>query len=219
MFRGDDLVGRRFGASMAVAVIALMGLSACAPEPAADGGARGDGSSSASASASAEADADSSGSDESATAGEDAGADDEAGSDASSVGEGDRKANGAASGSSEGGWPQQGDPQDTSKSTTLPASFPVADFVVPDGARIDDAGERSASEWYLVLTAEDRAAADALWQSIVSASGFAESERSETGDGGVAATLTHGTLSVTALQIPQKNGSVLLSFDITAVGG
>lgn len=216
MFRRDVPGAYRSGVRVAVAAIVFIGLSGCAPEPSADGGASGDTSS---ASASMEAKANSSGTGESAAAGDGAGADEDPGSDASAAGAGDHKANGDASGNSESGWPEQGDPQDTPKSTTLPASFPVASFIVPDGADIDDAGERSASEWYLVLVADDRAGAEELWRTIISSSGFTESDRSETGDGGVAATLTSGALSVSALQIPQKNGSVLLSFDITAAGG
>lgn len=197
MFRREDASALRFGLSIAVTASMLVGLSGCAPEPSeGDGASTGDSSSSASA----EATSDSSGGDPNAAAG-------------------DQKSHGAASESGENGWPQQGDPQDTSKSTTLPASFPESNFVVPDGATIDDAGERSANEWYLVLSAKDRAVADELWQSISSASEFAESERSETSDGGVAASWVNIALSVTALQIPQADGSVLLSFDITAADG
>ncbi|MEJ6489191.1 hypothetical protein PQI23_05605 [Leucobacter sp. USCH14] len=173
----------------------LVGLSACAPEPS-DGG-NSDSASSASADA-------------------DAGA---AGSEASSTADGEKKASGDASGDSDGGWPQQGDPQENSKSTSLPASFPSDSFAVPDGAVIDDAGERSAGEWYLVLNAKDQADADASWQAIVDASGFTESDRSETENGDVSATLTNAGVSVFALQIPQEDGSVLVSFDITATGG
>ncbi|KTR85807.1 hypothetical protein [Leucobacter chromiiresistens] len=186
----DSKAAVRLGASAVVATVLLLGLGGCAPEPTTPDGGTG-------ASASADADA-------AAGGGADSGAD-----------SGEQK----ASGDSDGGWPQQGDPQEGAKSTSLPESFPSDGFVVPAGARIDDAGERSPGSWYLVLAAEDQSEADALWQSVVSGSGFAEADRVEGDAGDVSATLTNGALSVFALQIPQDDGSMLVSYDITAVGG
>ena len=186
----------QFVLGVIAAAALLVGLSGCAPEPTdSDGNTASAGSASADAQGGA------------------------AESEASSTAAGEKKASGDASGDSDGGWPQQGDPQENSKSTSLPATFPDESFVVPDGATIDDAGERSAGEWYLVLKAKDQADAAAAWQAIIDASAFAEADRSETDNGEVSASLTNAAVSVFALQIPQEDGSVLLSFDITATGG
>lgn len=216
MFHGSEHSAARSSASVAAAIALLIGLSGCAPEPSNVDESKG---ADASSSASADAHGGDTGAGGNSSEADSAGADDDASSDASLENEGGQKAQGSASSDSEGGWPQQGDPQDTPKSRSLPASFPSESFVVPETAAIDDAGERSANEWYLVLDAKNAATADALWQSIVDASGFAEADRSETADGGVAATLTNSALSVTALQIPQEDGSVLVSFDLSSTIG
>lgn len=125
----------------------------------------------------------------------------------------------AKGGDGSGSWEETGIPGGgEGKSAVLPASFPTTQFVVPAGATIDDAGERSASAWFVVLRAPNRAGADALWQSVISQSGFTVSASDESGDGGISAHLDGGGLSVEALLIPNADGSVLLSYDLEHAG-
>lgn len=100
------------------------------------------------------------------------------------------------------------------KTTELPASFPAASFVIPDGSVIDDAGERSATSWFVVLRAKDAAGASALWNAVVAGSGFTVTDAAETPEGGTSAVLTSAALSVSALTLPEADGSVLISYDV-----
>jgi hypothetical protein len=102
--------------------------------------------------------------------------------------------------------------------TELPASFPSDVFTVPESATIYNTGERNDSEWYLVLSAADEAAASALWDEIVQTNSFEVVDQVETSEGGVSATLNSATISAQALTIPQADGSVQLSFDLMRVG-
>ena len=111
-------------------------------------------------------------------------------------------------------WGGQDQPEEELQ-TTLPESFPTDVFVLPEGITIYNAGERGTGQWFLVLRAADAAAASALWDSIVSANGFTVSDEVETTEGGVSATLNSVTLTVQALTIPQKDGSVLVNYDLS----
>ncbi|WP_125099218.1 hypothetical protein [Leucobacter chromiireducens] len=117
-------------------------------------------------------------------------------------------------GDSESSWSEQDVPEDLPKSTTLPESFPSAQFAIPDGAVIDDAGSRSDTSWFVVLRAADAATADTLWAGIISANGFAEADSAETAEGGMSAQLTGEGVSALGLTIPQDDGQVLISYDI-----
>ncbi|MBL3700322.1 hypothetical protein [Leucobacter luti] len=114
-------------------------------------------------------------------------------------------------------WTEQDSPDDFAKESELPASFPKDQFVFPESAVIDDTGARSDTEWFIVFRAADQASADVLWESIVSASGFARSDEvTEPDGGGRSAELRSQTLAVSALTIPQPDGTILLSYDVTA---
>lgn len=102
------------------------------------------------------------------------------------------------------------------KTTELPKGFPSAEFPLPPGAIIDDAGARGDTAWFVVLRATDEAAAAQLWEEILSLGNLVESDRVETAEGGIAATLTGATMLVTAVTIPQSDGSVLLSYDLVS---
>lgn len=102
--------------------------------------------------------------------------------------------------------------------TTLPESFPSDAFVIPEGAKIYNTGERGTGQWFVVLQAVDATAATTLWDAIVSGSGFAIADEIETTEGGVSAVLSNATLSVQALTIPQEDGSVLLNYDLLQWG-
>lgn len=115
-----------------------------------------------------------------------------------------------------GSWPEANPDEVFEKSQELPADFP-AEFVIPEGAVIDDAGSRAVGSWFVVLRASDAAVASALWDGVVAGGGFAVADETETGDGGRAATLTSATLSVAAVTLPSEDGGVLLSYDITSV--
>ncbi|GAA1791605.1 hypothetical protein [Leucobacter iarius] len=119
---------------------------------------------------------------------------------------------GDSSGSS---WSKPRHEPDITKQKTLPKGFPTDAFAVPKGATIDDAGERGPGVWFVVLSAKDRAAADALWAEVISTNGFAEQDAAETPEGGRSATLSNTRLTVQALTLPGKDGAALLSYDLS----
>lgn len=98
--------------------------------------------------------------------------------------------------------------------TLLPESFPGAAFVIPTGATIYNAGEKSPDAWFVVFSADSVAAAQLLWDSIVAESNFELADPVETTEGGTSATLHNAQLSVQAVTIPQPDGTVLLSYDV-----
>lgn len=124
---------------------------------------------------------------------------------------------GKGEGQSESSWgqPTDGAPL-PEKSTELPEGFPRDRFPIPVGAQIDDTGERPDA-WFLVLRAPDAAAAEAMWNEVIANGGFEVNESSDTPDGGRSASLVGGGLAVLALTIPQDDGTVLLSYDLTLV--
>ena len=182
---------RRITAALALTAAGALVLAGCAPEP--DG--KGGGPSGAAADSTSEA------------------------SGSTQGGSAHAQADGSARGNGEGSWGEAGEPSDAGKVTTLPESFPKDRFALPVGAQISDAGERSPTQWFVVLSAPDRAAADAEWERVIADNGFTVDETDASGDGGVTAHLTGPTLSVDALLIPDADGSVLLSYDIAATGG
>lgn len=101
------------------------------------------------------------------------------------------------------------------RNATLPDSFPSELFALPADATIYNAGERNSDEWFLVLNAVDATAAQSLWASIIELNGFAVSDELETTEGGTAATLAQGPLMIQAMTLPNEDGSVLLSYDVT----
>ncbi|MCS3428364.1 hypothetical protein [Leucobacter aridicollis] len=117
-----------------------------------------------------------------------------------------------------GSWAEPNPEEAYEKSAELPDDFP-ADFVVPEGAVVDDAGSRGFGSWYVVLRAPDQDTANTLWDAVVTGSGFAASDEAETGDGGRTATLVSPALEVTAVTMSGDDGAVLLSYDITQVVG
>ncbi len=117
-----------------------------------------------------------------------------------------------------GSWTEPNPEEAYEKSAELPDGFPEG-FVVPEGAVVDDAGSRDFGSWYVVLRAADKAAADTLWDSVVSGSGFSASDEAATGDGGRTATLVSPALEVTAVTMAGDDGAILLSYDITEVVG
>lgn len=128
-------------------------------------------------------------------------------------------AKGAETPNSENSWSEPTEEFDAAvKSTELPETFPGDAFTLPANAVIDDVGARGDTAWFIVLRASDAVAAELQWQEIVSMGAFTESGTAETSEGGRAATLSSTSLTVTALTIPQDDGSVLLSFDLTATG-
>lgn len=100
---------------------------------------------------------------------------------------------------------------------TLPESFP-ASFELPADVRVHDTGERSPGQWFLVLEAGDQAAADSLWLAVVEVNRFDVIDETKTAEGSRSATLDNGVLEVVAVTIPQVDGTVWLSYDITQLG-
>ncbi|WP_336659379.1 hypothetical protein [Leucobacter sp. USHLN153] len=190
-------------AAAAAGAILLASLTACAPEPAADGGAGSDGKTSSTAEGSADA--------SSAQADPDAGADS---ADANAHATAGKDGNGGSKSWEETGVPGGGD----GKSAEVPESFPSDRFVIPSGAVVDDAGERSETEWFIVFRAPDRATGDSVWQAVAAQSGLV-AESSEAGDDGSVSTAYRGNgLVADALLIPQDDGTVLLSYDLAVAG-
>lgn len=103
----------------------------------------------------------------------------------------------------------------TELTQTLPDSFPNELFALPSDATIYNAGERNSDQWFLVLKAADTTAAQSLWTSIIELNTFGVSDEVETTEGGTAATLAQGPLTIQAMTLPNKDGSVLLSYDIS----
>lgn len=113
------------------------------------------------------------------------------------------------------GWGETSDPTDPGlKSHELPEGFPADVFVLPEGAVIDDAGDRGGV-WFVVLRAADAEQADQWWTEIVQASGMSVNDEHENENGEFSAALLAPTIAVNALRVPQADGSVLLSYDIT----
>lgn len=190
MFRGTErTVFTRVAAPVGVGLLLLGTLTACAPEPSAGGSSSGSGAS---------------------------GAPETSKTDAPAQGSGEKGSGEKGSGDQgSGSWPEDDAGMDAPKQTALPVSFPVDRFIIPEGAVIDDAGERSDGEWFVVLRAPDQPSANAIWEAIVSAGGFTVVDPATGEDGGVSADLTSQTLEVSALTLPQADGAVLLSYDIS----
>lgn len=99
----------------------------------------------------------------------------------------------------------------TKKQTELPASFPKTEFALPEGAVIDDAGERGPEQWFVVLKADSEDAATKLAEQIATTNGLQ--------DGGVdeqsgLTVLLSPALRVELLMLPGDD-STLLSYEIT----
>lgn len=104
------------------------------------------------------------------------------------------------------------------KQATLPAGFPSNSFPLPNGAVIDDAGERGAGVWFVVLRAKDAVQASTQWSAIISDGGFELTDaQGDPASANASATLRNDKLDVFALMLPQDDGSVLLSYDLTAL--
>ena len=115
-----------------------------------------------------------------------------------------------------GSWPAENPDEVYEKHREIPEDFPEA-FVIPENAEDDDVGTRGYGTWYLILRAADESEAAVLWNEIVAAGSFVQSDDLETAEGGIAATLSSGELMVNAMTLPENDGTVLVSFDITSV--
>lgn len=115
-------------------------------------------------------------------------------------------------------WQTPNPPEVDEKHTTLPTSFPTESFPLPADAQIYDAGERGEGVWFVVLRADTTDSAQQLMDAIVSGGGFTLSGEADASDGGKSATLTSSTLTGQLLTIPQKDGSVLLNYDLRRAG-
>lgn len=126
---------------------------------------------------------------------------------------------GAEQGPREDSWADGDSAEQSGKSTEIPESFPEESFALPQDAVVDDVGEREeGGAWFVVLRAESADAADRLWAEVIADNDLVLSEETETSDGGVSAVLESRALVAAALSIPQEDGSVLLSYDLTEVG-
>lgn len=99
----------------------------------------------------------------------------------------------------------------TKKNTELPASFPKAEFALPDGAAIDDTGERGPDQWFVVLRADSEKRADALSEQVNSLNGL-QSEGVDEASG--LTVLTKPGLRVELLSLAEGS-STLLSYELS----
>lgn len=118
--------------------------------------------------------------------------------------------------SDEQSWSQVDDQNDPElKSAELPEGFPSDEFALPEGAVIDDAGQRSDRVWFAVLRATDAEQGGQWWDEIIETNDFTVRDDEQGDDGSRSATLATAQLTVSALSIPQDDGAMLLSYDIT----
>lgn len=118
-------------------------------------------------------------------------------------------------GSDEGSWGQGETPSETPEVVELPSGFPTEEFPLPDDAVLADAGARASGGWFVVLRASSPAEAEEWWAAIIDAGGFAVRAEEASVDGGKTATLVSDSLSAEALTIPDPDGSVLMSYDLS----
>lgn len=124
---------------------------------------------------------------------------------------------GSEDGTDEGGeGPAVSEDDPSLKSAELPKGFPSDDFPLPDDAVIDDAGARDPGSWFVVLRAPDAEAAQRLWLAVAKGGHFTGLDKNAEPDPEASATLRKLGFTVDALMIPQDDGSVLLSYDLTA---
>lgn len=71
-------------------------------------------------------------------------------------------------------------PVEVEKSNTLPESFPIDVFPIPDGAAIVDAGERSSDAWFVVLSESSLGSARVLLDEFARAATFTVAESNQT---------------------------------------
>ena len=115
-----------------------------------------------------------------------------------------------------GSWPAENPDEVYEKHHDLPEDFPEG-FVIPEGAEIDNTGSRGYGTWYVVFRVADESAATALWNEVITESSFVVSDKAETPEGGVAASLNSGELNATGMTVPQDDDSWLVTYDISSV--
>jgi hypothetical protein len=98
--------------------------------------------------------------------------------------------------------------------TTLPESFPIDRFAVPDGAVIENTGETSESSWFIVFRAPHLAAADELWFALIESNQLVATEEDTNEVDGYVATLEGAGLSIFAMTIPHEDGTVQLTYEL-----
>lgn len=89
--------------------------------------------------------------------------------------------------SSEGSGSHLGgrEPVEVEKSHDLPATFPLEAVPIPPDSIIDDAGERSETEWFVVVRTTSLAAANEVVRSITQAGDFTLESEEVNDDGGL----------------------------------
>lgn len=105
-----------------------------------------------------------------------------------------------------------------SSNIVLPETFPSDQFSFPSDAVIEDTGERGEGVWYLVFRAPDEASADSLWHEIIATNNLVIEDQDQTVEGGIYAKINAPLLMITAMTIPQEDGSVLISYDLVRWG-
>ena len=115
-------------------------------------------------------------------------------------------------------WPERMPEEEAPKNTEPPESFPLESSLIPEGAVIDDVGERAPGEWFVVMSANDTAAASQLLDSIIASGEYVVTDEGATSEGERYATLEGQGLIVDALILASADGEpALLSLDILAM--
>lgn len=103
-------------------------------------------------------------------------------------------------------------PIDVPKSTSLPASFPNARFPVPQDAVIFDAGERSATSWFVVLEFSDVDAARQSFRTLASEADLPVTQDDGDASTGITVAAEDGTAVMQGISTSHE-GRVLLSLE------
>lgn len=112
-------------------------------------------------------------------------------------------------------WPERTPVEEAPKNTEPPETFPFDGAFLPEGAQIDDVGERSATEWFVVLRAEDTAAASMLLDEIIASGSYTVTDEGSTSEGERYATFEGNGRVIDALIIAgDADTEALLSLDI-----
>lgn len=77
------------------------------------------------------------------------------------------------------------DPVEVEKTQELPATFPLDIVPIPQGAVIDDSGERSSTEWFVVVRTASLGEATDMVKRIIADGNFAVESEEVNDDGGV----------------------------------
>ena len=104
-------------------------------------------------------------------------------------------------------------PVEIEKNQTLPVSFPSQEIPIPSSAQIDDAGERSTSNWFVVLRYDSIAEAQKALETLAEDGSFAIALDETDSNSEFAATLTRDAIIIEAYAFDDA-GTALLNLEV-----